>query len=181
MGGITWSEDELEYLRTTLPHATIAYVARELGRSEAAVRKKRYELNIPGYLDNTDLITSRQLRNLMGVGQYTLDRWQRLGLKSHKRNGYKLFDIDEAVEFFRTHQDIWKAKLVTDDTIFQGAAWYRDKAFNDRHYRFFFTESEKAKVESMRKMGYSIAEIARRTGRTYYSIYYLFKRKEKTA
>lgn len=175
-----WTEDELELLEELSGKLSLEAVARELGRSPNAVFLKRQRIGIGGYLQNTDLLARNTICRILGVDTKALIRWERFGLKPRKKGPYRMYRQSAILNFLKDHPELWNATKVTDTTIFAECKWFKDKQLCDvqRKRNYFWPLSEIAKVNYLRHEGYSVAEIARRLGRTPSSVKYILYAKQ---
>ena len=66
MNGKKWTKEEIEYLKEKYGKISIGKIAKNLGRSETAVKIKRTRLGLGLFLENGDYITFRQLILALG-------------------------------------------------------------------------------------------------------------------
>lgn len=179
MSGRPWDDEELELLEEWTGKLSLDTIAKRLGRSKNAVFLKRQRIGLGGYLQNTDLLSRYAVAGIMGVTCRTLIYWERLGLKCQRKGSYRMYSHDELLRFLESHQDLWNAKRVTDDTIFADCKWFEDKKNKDVKQRYFWSASDAANVRYLRSQGWTIPMIAEKTGHTESSVRYLLYTKKR--
>lgn len=179
MSGRPWDEEELALLEELSGKISLDNLAKRLCRSKDAVYTKRQRMGIGGYLKNSDLLSRNTVAQIMGVDGKALLYWERNGLKSQHKGIYWMYGQRELVAFLRDHPDLWNAKKVTDTTIFAGQQWFLDKRKNDPETRYFWDPNKAGEVRYLRQRGYTVPQIAEKTGKTESSIKYLLYTKDR--
>lgn len=175
-----WSDEEIELLRELSGKLTKKGLAQKLGRTETAIFNKQQRLGIGGFKQNSDMLTRHMAGQILGLSNCRLIRWEKqFGLKTYSKKPFKMYRQHELLKFLKEHQELWNAKLVTDDTIFMGEKWFVDKYRADSDKGYFWTNDEISRVKFLRHEGYSIPEIARKMGRSNSSIKYFLYMKGK--
>lgn len=174
-----WTEDELEILEEYTGKTSLSLLAKRLNRSENAVFLKRQRMGIGGYLKNTDMLSRNAVATILHVDYKTELMWERKGLKAHKKGPYRMYNQVELLRFLKNNPKLWNASRVTDDSIFNNAAWYDNKRRTDRKEAYFWTQSEIDRMKYLRHEGYTITEIAAKLGRTESSIRYQLYKQNK--
>lgn len=84
MGGKLWSEDEVIKLIEMSDKLKTSTIAKSLGRTEEAVKKKLMRLNISTSINSIDAITVSNLASICKVGGGRVRTWIKEGLKTTK-------------------------------------------------------------------------------------------------
>lgn len=172
-----WDEEEIELLEEESGKVNLKSLAKKLGRSETAVFQKQQRLGIGGFLQNTDMLTCNSVAKILGVEFRTVAHWESKGLKSYRKRPYRMYKQNELVRFLKEHQELWNANRVTDATIFLNAEWFLQKKKKDtKNTTWFWSWEDREILKHLRREGYTIREIAEKTGRSESSIkYYLYR------
>ena len=155
----------------------LATVARKLNRSENAVFIKQQRLGIGGLRANTDMLTRNTLSRILGIENRTVQRWERRGLKSVRKKPYVMYRQQDIIRYMRDHPEDWNAARITDDSLFMGYDWYKEKRKNDKPNRYNWTAAEVSQMRLLRHKGYSIREIAEAMNRSESSVKYKLYKK----
>lgn len=180
MGGRAWSQEELIRLEELTEKYPLATVARKLNRSENAVFLKRQRTGIGGFMANTDMLTRNTLSRILGVENRTIQYWERKGLKSVRKKPYVMYRQQDIIRYMKEHPEDWNAARITDDSLFMGYGWYKEKRRADKPNRYNWTESEVSWMKTLRRQGFTIREIAEKMNRSESSIKYKMYGREKT-
>lgn len=180
MGGRAWSQEDLIRLEELTEKYPLATVARKLNRSENAVFLKRQRLGIGGYRDNTDMLTRNTLSQILGIENRTIQYWERKGLKSIRKKPYVMYRQQDIIRYMKEHPEDWNAARITDDSLFMGYDWYKEKRRTDKPSRYNWTEAEISRMRMLRKQGFTIREIAEKMDRSESSIKYKLYGREKS-
>lgn len=179
MGGRLWSQEEIELLEEMTEKYPLATVARKLNRSENAVFIKQQRLGIGGLRANTDMLTRNTLSRILGIENRTVQRWERRGLKSIRKKPYVMYRQQDIIRYMRDHPEDWNAARITDDSLFMGYDWYKEKRRTDKPNRYNWTEAEVSRMKTLRRQGFTIREIAEKMNRSESSIKYKMYGREK--
>lgn len=180
MGGRAWSQEDLNRLEELTEKYPLATVARILNRSENAVFLKRQRTGIGGFMANTDMLTRNTLSRILGVENRTIQYWERKGLKSVRKNPYVMYRQQDIIRYMKEHPEDWNAARITDDSLFMGCDWYKEKRRTDKPNRYNWTETEVSQMKMLRKQGFTIREIAEKMNRSESSIKYKLYGREKS-
>lgn len=180
MGGRAWSQEDIELLEEITEKYPLATVARKLNRSENAVFIKQQRLDIGGLRANTDMLTRNTLSRILGVENRTIQYWERKGLKSIKKKPYVMYRQQDIIRYMRDHPEDWNAARITDDSLFMGYDWYKEKRRTDKPSRYNWTEAEVSWMKTLRRQGFTIREIAEKMNRSESSIKYKMYGREKS-
>lgn len=72
------------------------------------------------------------------------------------------------------------AARITDDSLFMRYDWYKEKRRTDKPNRYNWTEAEVSWMNTLRRQGFTIREIAEKMNRSESSIKYKMYGREKT-
>lgn len=180
MGGRLWSQEEVELLEEMTEKYPLSTVARKLNRSENAVFIKQQRLGIGGLRANADMLTRNTLSRILGIENRTIQRWERRGLKSVRKKPYVMYRQQDIIRYMKEHPEDWNAARITDDSLFMGYDWYKEKRRTDKPNRYNWTEAEVSWMKTLRRQGFTIREIAEKMNRSESSIKYKLYGREKS-
>ena len=101
--GRTWTKEEIYYLSDKYGQTSIKQIAKNLNRTQSAVRNKITRLKLGKFLENGDYIVFNQLKIALGYsgsGSYMNKSWIKdRGLPVHRKkvenNYFTVIKIDE--------------------------------------------------------------------------------------
>lgn len=174
-----WSPEEIEKLIYLRERYTQKDIARLLDRSPSSVKCKINELDLGGFMDNTDLLTLKQASEMVGVSEGVIHKtWRKYGLKTKKKGFYSVISEKQLIQFMKNHPERWSA-LKCDYYMFYRFPWFIDKLEKEKadfesvsHYmkRKPWTIYEVNRLILLKKRGLSHKEIAAELGRTKISV-----------
>lgn len=173
MGYKYWDDLELEILETQSDVLSTRSLAKKLGKSVNAVALKRYRMGLQSVQDSGNLLTQNMVSTILGVENRTVSTWRSsLGLKACRRGNCIMYRPDALVQWLKKNPERWNATRVTDQSIFKGAGWFKDKLRNDKPKNYNWTTLEIQRMRYLRKEGYTVPEIAEKMQRSEASIKY---------
>lgn len=171
MAGRYWTQEEIQMLDELRSTYTVAEIAKRLGRSFQSVNQKMCRMGFTGFEKSTDLLTLHQLCLMMGVESRTVKKkWKNKGLRILRRGNYVVIHQGDLIRYLKRHPEDWNATRVTDDSLFMGYAWYKEKKRVDEKKQYYWTTREVSTLKLLRYQGYSCREIAEKMGRSVSSI-----------
>lgn len=181
MAGQAWTQEEMDYLENSIDTFTVATIAKKLGRSFDSVNLKLNRMGLSGFEKSTDLLTMNQLCLTLGVQSRTVKKkWVSKGLRIMRKGNYLVVRQENLLDYLKKHPEDWNATKVTNDSLFYGLPWYKEKLKNDKEESYYWTEYEMAQLRLLRYQGYSIREIAEQMNRSESSVKYkLYRNKEE--
>lgn len=97
-----------------------------------------------------------------------------------RKGNYLVVRQENLLDYLKKHPEDWNATKVTNDSLFYGLPWYKEKLKNDKEESYYWTEYEMAQLRLLRYQGYSIREIAEQMNRSESSVKYkLYRNKEE--
>lgn len=174
MGGKLWSEDEVIKLIEMSDKLKTSTIAKSLGRTEEAVKKKLMRLNISTSINSIDAITVSNLASICKVGGGRVRTWIKKGLKTKKFKKYKssvftFIKIEDFWDFAEKNKDLINFANIDRNILGREPDWVREKRLNDIKYskkkNARWTKKEDDVLRRMYKY-YSLKEIREVVGRT---------------
>ena len=109
--GALWTEHEKERLAKMVDEYTKSDLAKKLNRSVNAVNNMRNNMELGGFLDNTEYLLLKDVSELVGLDKAVITKiWIRDGLQSEKRGYYRIFKQEDLLKFMENNQDKWNAR-----------------------------------------------------------------------
>ena len=178
MAGRRWTQEELDSLENMSGTYTVAYIAKRVGRSFAAVNIKLNRMGLAGFERSTDMLTMNQVCLMFGVDSRTIKKkWKGKGLHILQKGNYLTIRHEELIKYLKNHPEDWNAANIPDDSLIMGYPWYKEKKKQDTKTEYYWTVKELSKLKLLRHQGYSIREIAQMMGRSESSIKYKLYRR----
>lgn len=174
LGGKLWSEDEVIKLIEMSDKLKTSTIAKSLGRTEEAVKKKLMRLNISTSINSIDAITVSNLASICKVGGGRVRTWIKKGLKTTKFKKYKssvftFIKIEDFWDFAEKNKDLINFANIDRNILGREPDWVREKRLNDIKYskkkNARWTKKEDDVLRRMYKY-YSLKEIREVVGRT---------------
>ena len=176
-----WTESEIEYLKERWGSATPNVIAKELGRTTAAVIVKSKVLNLGSFLENSEYLNSHSITKMMGIDSHVIQRtWKKYGFKMKKQRirGNKVFEVitlDDLMKWLRNHQELWDSRKIPEYGLGTEPEWLREKREKDKllpakSRGTKYTPAEDNKIVMMYRLGKTQAEIGRELGRSEASV-----------
>lgn len=156
---------EIVFIENNSDKMTVEMMSRRIDRTAPAIKQKMSRLHIRGVLPTMEYLTNFQIRNMLGVQNSTILRWEKRGLKMRRIGHFRTYKQEDLVKFLQTHQDVWNAAKVKDDTLFMGKQWYTDKRRKDQETKrpYFWTRDELNLLKEIRYKDIPIKEMAEAT------------------
>lgn len=112
-----WSEDEIERLMTFYGRVDITYLCSKLNVTYEQLRRKVKDLGLGYQREFSDYITMRQVRELMNVQHYAIQRFILAGMPVQTRQfgrGKKniLISFDNLMKWLEENQELWDSTKV---------------------------------------------------------------------
>jgi len=100
---MSWSNEEIEYLKDGAGFTKVSTIAKNLGRSYQSVILKMKRLNVYNTKTQTGMLNMNELANILGVDRKTVEGWVvRHGLKCKRR-----VTKEEKAFFLISPEDFW--------------------------------------------------------------------------
>lgn len=172
-----WSNDEIEKLIYLRERYTQKDIARLLNRTPSSVKCKINELQLGGFMDNTDLLTLKQASEMVGVPEGVIHKtWRKYGLRPKRKGCYSVISENQLINFMKNHPDRWSA-LKCDYYMFYRFPWFIEKLEKERKdqksaylNRKQWSTYELNRLLLLKKCGFTHKKIADELGRTKQSI-----------
>ena len=175
-----WSLDELNYLEDSWGVRTVAVIARNLNRSETAVKERAYRLGLGRRVGNGYCIDD--IYQILGVGRSTVLSWIYKGLLKAKKNkttkhGAYIVTENDLKDFLFMQQELWDTRKWSIN-IFkkngENPEWLNKKIEQDEKRlpknKTAYSKTEDKTLLKLFFEGRTIAEIAKVIGRTERSV-----------
>ena len=166
-----WTEMQVRILEQRASSTSLTELSKILHRSGDAVASKRLRMGLPGYRNSTDDLSVNQICLMMGVTYRKVRKWERFGLpiKHSENSSQSAITQDDLIKFLRTHQDMWDAAKVKDDSILRRYAWFKKKYEADKpivHIPRYWSEVDEARLKTLCELGASYEKMSKVTGRS---------------
>lgn len=177
MKGKKWTDKEIEYLGNNWGRRSREQVARRLGKSVNACRAKAERLGIGSSSKNTEGIPVFELQEIIGVSSSNIFKtWiEGNNLKTKKVGMFVVVDEKDLVQFMKEHPHLWDARKC-DYYYFYTYDWFIDKLMRERDKGYAetkvkkWTTHEERELMTLRRRGYTFAEIGQKLNRTKSSV-----------
>lgn len=171
-----WTNDEDKklselWLDTSLSNKEIA---KELNRPWYGVRKRSQVLSLGERPHKEEYVTVPEICEYMQVSLDRVYNWFKIGLKHKKNKSGKakyLVDIDKLLKFLETHQDYFRADLVSPYLFAIEPDWFiakrkEDARINCAKRRVPWSEYDESRLKRLVERGKTDKEIALELNRT---------------
>lgn len=115
--GKNWTDEEIEFLKENVGNYTTEGIAKILGRTTHAVTNKRKRLKLGCFKNNTDLINTRDVAEMLGINisnVYEFIYNKKLKCrKKGKRYYFKLEDVQELQKNYKPRRCGWTSEEVS--------------------------------------------------------------------
>lgn len=180
--GRKWRVEEIDYLRRNWGRVSVATIAKNVHRDVSGVVQKAHRLRLPPVYNNSEDVSLADFCRATGISR---DRvlgtlapkhgFPLLSKKYGKMQYYHYVDFESILDWMERHQVLYDATEIEDGFFVPEPDWLRAKRRADREdkdslareaTRRWWTIQEIDHAKLLRKMGYSIEQIAEKLGRT---------------
>ena len=142
MGGIRWTDSDIEVLLNLWGQHTIPEISRITGRSINSIHVKSVRLGLGGQYKRGDIMNANQVAKLLGVDRHAVtDRWiKKYGLPAKqkyiyntKKKRYWVIKYDDLIKWLKNNPNKWSSKNA-DKLFGVGEKWYAEKHNQDISY-----------------------------------------------
>lgn len=170
-----WSPEEIEKLIELREQYTKSDIAKIMNRTPSSISNKVKELQLGGYMDNTEMLSLKQASEMVGVSVGVIHKtWRKYGLRTKKRGCYVVISENQLINFMKKHPERWSA-LKCDYYMFYRFPWFMEKLNQEKadteninHYnrRKRWTVYEENRIKVLVQRGFTHEQIAAEIGRS---------------
>ena len=137
MSGRRWTQAEIELLEDRWGSGTMIGLAKNLGRTKAAIVNKAWDLGLGAWSDASEYISARALGNALGITDTFVQNWiKQDGLPCKKRRKAKMTHYDIRIdEFWRwaeSRQYLLDSRRIEPLILGEEPPWMAAKRRQDR-------------------------------------------------
>ncbi|WP_209124905.1 helix-turn-helix domain-containing protein [Alkalihalobacillus sp. BA299] len=172
-----WTEEEIYFLLENVGTIKLTTIAQKLNRSEHSILCKMKRLGISNTKEQTGLLTTCELEDLLQVDRSTIRRWiTEHGLKSIKKTtrSKKKFHLINTSDFWSwAYQNREKVDFskIEYQSIVPEPDWVMDERKNVKKINYKqWSTIEEIKLQNLISKGISMHEIAKKLGRSLTSV-----------
>lgn len=175
-----YTEEELMYLEASWGKHSVSKIARELGRTEVAIKLKACRLGLGNPLDSKDYLIAKEVERLLGTNRKTLKKHlENRGLK-HKTKILEnkrlvMVTFDNLIDWMVNNKKYWNGTRV--DKLGLLAIGFDEKILNEKikedtikEKRTTLTDKEKEKVKELYKQYITYEGIALKLNKEFSTI-----------
>lgn len=126
-----WTDAETKTLESLYGTMDTPKLCKRLGVPDSRLRRKAKALGLGYQREYDEYVTMRQVRALLGVGHYAINRFIARGLPIIRREFGKrtnvMVSMPGLVEWLKNHQDLWLANKIERFALGSEPQWLRDK------------------------------------------------------
>ncbi|WP_156291258.1 sigma-70 RNA polymerase sigma factor region 4 domain-containing protein [Oceanobacillus salinisoli] len=187
--GMTWSNEEIEYLKDGAGFVKVSTIAKNLGRSYQSVNLKMKRLNVYNTKTQTGMLTMHELATIIGVDRKTVEGWViRHGLKCKKRvtkeeRTFFLISPEDFWEWAEDHKEKVQFTDIEPHILAPEPLWVNQERRNEmdqslkkkKKYQAWTTKADKELI-NLRKEGLTYKKIGEIMNRSAVSVERRYKR-----
>lgn len=176
-----YTQEELDYIAENNGIISVETMARNLGRSEWSIRKKRVQLGTGPFLDGGDYITVNQLHKTIYDGRKMkvprFKCWMDHGFPAFKKRvnkcSFYVIRIDDFWKWAETNKSLVDFRALEENDLGMEPEWLNEKRRDDmkRAKRTEWTNSEDYMLQQYVNRKLPVYEIAKKLNRSLDAIY----------